>query len=288
MRCRTRVWGGTRSSRLKAASLIVSASLAGCAQEAAVLVSEPGPLALHVLPGAGFSLTSASTLYLVVVTEDLRARTFIPELSTIIASELRTAAGVNVVPLVDPGLDRPPCTSWRETCQQYGLPIPVAEPGAAVVVCDLQEIDSYSPLRVGLALTVRRIDDGLNLAGVQGVWVGPAARLPPPPHSFWSLPRIRHAVPEPDWTEAVESGTSAQLMRRAARDAVQSLLISPTGSASSVIPMMPPADPEPLVEDVPPMPAAEPGPALPAQEEVTEPWFNESAESVPAGPGPSL
>jgi hypothetical protein len=268
MRCRTRVWGGTRSSRLKAASLIVSASLAGCAQEAAVLVSEPGPLALHVLPGAGFSLTSASTLYLVVVTEDLRARTFIPELSTIIASELRTAAGVNVVPLVDPGLDRPPCTSWRETCQQYGLPIPVAEPGAAVVVCDLQEIDSYSPLRVGLALTVRRIDDGLNLAGVQGVWVGPAARLPPPPHSFWSLPRIRHAVPE--------------------RDAVQSLLISPTGSASSVIPMMPPADPEPLVEDVPPMPAAEPGPALPAQEEVTEPWFNESAESVPAGPGPSL
>jgi hypothetical protein len=152
----------------------------------------------------------------------------------------------------------------------------------------LQEIDPYSPLRVGLALTVRRIDDGLNLAGVQGVWVGPPdAPATPPRHSFWSLPRIRHAVPDRDWTEVVEAGTSLQLMRQAARDVVQSLLISPAGAASGVIPMMPPADPEPLVEDVPSMPAFEPGPALPAPGSDDE-WINESAESVPAEPDLSL
>lgn len=277
-----------RASRWKAASLIAGAALAGCAQEAALVVSEPGPLALHVLPGAGFSLTSARTLYLVVATEDLRARSYLPELSTIIASELRTASGVDVVPIVDPGLDRQPCSSWRDTCQQYGLPVAAAEPGAAVVVCDLQEIDPYSPLRVGLALTVRRVDDGLNLAGVQGVWVGPPDPPVPPRHSFWSLPRIKPpAAPDRDWTEVVESGTSLQLMRQAARDAVQSLLLSPTGTGSSVVPMMPPVDLEPLVEDVPPMPAPEPGPSLSAPGSDDE-WINESAGSVPAEPDLSL
>jgi hypothetical protein len=241
----------------------------GCGHHAGLPPVAP-PIALHIAPGAGFNLANAGTVYLIVNSHDVRDRLILPQLTEVVASELRAAAAIDLVVLADRGVHCPPSATWQETCDTYRLPLPCADPSSAVIFCELQELDPYPPLRVGLAMHVRRAEDGLPLTGVQGAWDGQTVPVAPSPWYSWFLPG-HISESESSWDAVVESESATDLMRRAARDCVQAL-VSPApamrqaGTGSPV----PPAD-----EFFQP-------PALPPAD------ISESEMSAPPAPRPSL
>ncbi|MBX3444722.1 MAG: hypothetical protein KF774_20145 [Planctomyces sp.] len=283
-----------RGRRIAAGAALALAT-AGCGPEVALPPITP-VVALHPLPGAGYNLLQARTIFLVVDSQDLTLRTVLPRIAEIVSSELRAATPAEVV-IVSPPVNR--CSAslpWEQTCTAYDLHWN-GQPQTVVMFCDVFEYDAYSPLRVGLAVRVKRLEDGLELAGVQGVWDRmPTAPLLPP-HRFWSLPRVIVRRPNPrPWAEQVEDMTITSLMRLAARESVQSLIaMGPAaGPLPAALPEAYPTFAEPdydspefyAPEDYP-APPAHAGPALPEPPDVGLDEaellddFSESAESVP-------
>jgi hypothetical protein len=273
-------------------SLALVASAAGCAHDAPLAPIEM-PVALHTLAGAGMNPAQHSTAYLVVYTQEARYRPLVPQLTEIIASELRTAAPVEVVLVQDRGCDSDPGGDWSDVCRGFGLPTHPAAPHEAVVFCELQELDAYPPLRLGLSLRIHRLMDGELLTGTQGVWDGRQDVVVPVAGFRWPWKKMPPPPPpvEANWSQYVEAGSMVDLMRRAARDSIQSIWAS--GSAMGcppvagqgapnagsneffVPPTLPPADLQGGAEQN----------ALPSLE-VPSLGISESTGSVPEAPRP--
>ncbi len=234
------------------------------------------PVSMQIAPGPGVSLPSAGAVYLVVDALDAQNRVILPRLSEIIAGELRAATPADVIILVDDGLDCPPATEWRNLCDACHLPVNNAPPSSVVVFCTVVEYDPYTPLRLGLSMRVRRAEDGMQLAALQGTWIGATPATPPRAGFHW----FRKPVgPRPHvdyvWNAEYEQFGANHLVREASHQCVMSLTPnwqSQPGAVSMVAPatpqfeeLIPPAPPA-LPEGTPPAPTAE---------------ITESAESVP-------
>jgi hypothetical protein len=238
------------------------------------------PLALHAGPGVGLQFSSVRTIYLAVYTQDPEARPLVPKLREVVASELRAAGPVDVVLLADRGVDCATCSDWVSLCSGYQIPMLGGEPGSVVVLCELEELDPYLPIRLGMSLSVRRLEDGEALASAQGIWAGSEEPFTPPQAFHWPWHRPPAQPPiELQWDARVEAASCADVMRRAARDCVQTLMSSSPatvqaslGAEAAGIPELGPALPPPEFNDATP----------------SEPPTNGSVESIPPAPDPSL
>jgi hypothetical protein len=252
------------------------------------------PVALHLSPNAGFRIQDARTAYLAVTSQNTRFRPMLPLFMDIVSSELRTAALLDVVVLVDRGAGCVSGAPWADTCDNFHLPLQTPDPMGIIVFCDVQELDPYAPARLGMTIRVRRPSDGMELAAAQGVWEAPNPD-PAPPGFVWPWNKTNVEPVDYHWDQHVEDNSTAALIRRAARDCVQSLLGSPVATpAANNVPMLPPAElggEDPFLGPTgpdgtcPPAgdPAAGHGPELPV---LIAP--NGSVESAPEEPGLQL